>query len=188
MSNHRAARLRHLGMQMIRFGLVGAAGLAVDLVVFNALRLTMLAPEEIESGPLIAKLVSTTLAILTNWVGNRFWTFADSRQRNTIREASEFFAVSIAGMGFGVGSLWVSHYVLGFTSVLADNISSNVIGLALGALFRFALYRWWVFSPARAATQHPVSESGASQHPVSRAASSAAQSTVVSSRNTEPAA
>ena len=41
------------------------------------------------------------------------------------------------------------HYLLGFTSLLADNISSNVIGLALGTAFRFSLYRLWVFSPRR---------------------------------------
>ncbi|PFG31919.1 GtrA family protein [Paramicrobacterium agarici] len=197
MTNH-GARLRELAGQLVRFGLVGAAGFAVDIVVFNALRLTLLAPENIETGPLIAKTVSTVLAIATNWVGNRFWTFADSRQANTVREASEFFIVSIAGMGFGIGSLWVSHYVLGFTSVLADNISSNVIGLALGAVFRFALYRWWVFSPKRAVAQHPVSDlaRGAAGRagdgsPVAQSAvrqGAASQSTDVSSRSTEPAA
>jgi len=41
--------------------------------------------------------------------------------------------------------------VLGYTSVLADNISSNVVGLFLGAVFRFVLYRYWVFSPTRRA-------------------------------------
>ncbi len=39
--------------------------------------------------------------------------------------------------------------MLGFTSVLADNISSNVVGLVLGTAFRFALYKWWVFAPHR---------------------------------------
>jgi putative flippase GtrA len=45
--------------------------------------------------------------------------------------------------------VWVSHYALGFTSLIADNIANNVIGLALGMIFRFALYRWWVFAPRR---------------------------------------
>ena len=39
--------------------------------------------------------------------------------------------------------------MLGFTSLLADNISSNVIGLGLGTLFRFTFYRMWVFAPHR---------------------------------------
>ena len=34
---------------------------------------------------------------------------------------------------------------LGLDSVLADNISANVIGLGLGTVFRFWSYRKWVF-------------------------------------------
>jgi hypothetical protein len=44
-----------------------------------------------------------------------------------------------------VGCLWISHYLLGLDSALADNISANVIGLGLGTLFRFWSYRRWVF-------------------------------------------
>jgi putative flippase GtrA len=145
-------RARRFLVQVARFGLVGAAGLLVDLTVFNALRLTLLAPENVYAGPLIAKVVSTLLAIVTNWLGNRYWTFASDRRSNTLREGLEFFAVSLAGMSIGLGCLWVSHYLLGFTSVLADNISANVVGLALGAVFRFTLYRYWVFSPNRGAS------------------------------------
>ncbi|SFO04513.1 GtrA family protein [Mycetocola miduiensis] len=145
-------RVRRLLVQVSQFGLVGAAGLLVDLTVFNALRLTLLAPENLDAGPLLAKAISTLLAIVTNWLGNRYWTFASDRRSDTAREGMEFFAVSLAGMGIGLGCLWVSHYVLGFTSVLADNISANVVGLALGAVFRFTLYRYWVFSPNRGAS------------------------------------
>ncbi len=145
-------RVRRLVTQAIQFGIVGAAGLLVDLMVFNALRLTIFAPENIDTGPLVAKIVSTLLAIITNWLGNRYWTFSSERQSNTAREGLEFFAVSLAGMGIGIGCLWVSHYALGFTSVLADNISANVVGLGLGAIFRFTLYRYWVFSPRRQAS------------------------------------
>ncbi len=35
------------------------------------------------------------------------------------------------------------------TSQLADNISKNVVGLILGTAFRFVMYRFLVFSPAR---------------------------------------
>ncbi|MET1051522.1 MAG: GtrA family protein [Mycetocola sp.] len=151
------SRARRFVVQALQFGLVGAAGLLVDLVVFNALRLTVLAPDAVDGGPILAKVISTVLAIITNWLGNRYWTFSRERQSNTVREGIEFFAVSLAGMGIGIGCLWISHYVLGFTSVLADNISANVIGLGLGAVFRFTLYRYWVFSPSRrASASQPV--------------------------------
>ncbi|WP_205750010.1 GtrA family protein [Cryobacterium sp. SO1] len=137
--------------QLAKFGMVGLVGFAVDITVFNLLRATIFSPEALVSGPIWAKVVSTVLAILANWVGNRYWTFSKDRRSQTLREGLEFFAVSLVGMGIGLACLWVSHYVLGYTSVLADNISSNVIGLLLGAIFRFTLYRYWVFSPSRQA-------------------------------------
>ena len=135
--------------QLAKFGMVGLVGFAVDVTVFNLLRATVFSPDAVDAGPIWAKVVSTVLAILANWVGNRYWTFSRDRRSQTLREGLEFFAVSLVGMGIGLACLWVSHYVLGYTSVIADNISSNVIGLLLGAVFRFTLYRYWVFSPSR---------------------------------------
>jgi putative flippase GtrA len=82
-------------------------------------------------------------------VGNRYWTFGDQRTTRRGREALEFLAVSLLGMVIGLGCLYVSHYVLGLTTPLADNISANVIGLGLGSAVRFVLYRQWVYSPDR---------------------------------------
>jgi putative flippase GtrA len=143
------SRLRILATEFIRFGLVGGVGFVVDIGVFNLLRTTVMDPGHMQGGPVIAKLISTTLAILVNWLGNRYWTFRDRRRADVLRESVEFFAVSIVGMGIGLGCLWFSHYVLGFTSLVADNISGNVIGLVLGAAFRFVLYRVWVFGSHR---------------------------------------
>src|SRR5690606_22520432 len=80
---------------------------------------------------------------------NRFWTFREHRGRQLWREFGEFLLVSLGGSAIGLACLWVSHYVLGFTSILADNISGNVIGLALGTAFRFTFYKLWVFAPHR---------------------------------------
>jgi putative flippase GtrA len=149
MQNAPSSAQQRLMSQLVKFGLVGGIGFVLDVGIFTVLRLTVLSPEEMHEGPLIAKVVSTTVAILANWLGNRYWTFGPHRSSNTAREAVEFLVVSLLGMGIGLGCLWVSHYALGFTSVLADNISSNVIGLVLGSLFRFTLYRHWVYSPRR---------------------------------------
>ena len=143
--------MRLLFGQLARFGVVGLGGLVIDIGIFNLLRLTVLSPDEIESGPLIAKVISTSVAIAFNWLGNRYWTFRATRRTQALREAIEFIAVSLAGSLISLLCLWISHYVLGFTSVLADNVSSNVIGLALGTAFRFVFYRWWVFHPDRTA-------------------------------------
>ncbi len=144
--------MRKLFGQFTRFGLVGAIGLVIDIGLFNLLRLTVLSPDELHEGPVLAKIISTTIAIAANWVGNRLWTFREHRGRQLVREGVEFALVSVGGMLIGLACLWVSHYALGFTSVLADNIASNVVGLGLGTAFRFTLYRAWVFAPHRTDT------------------------------------
>lgn len=167
--------MRQLLGQFARFLGVGAVGFVVDFAVFNALRLTVLAPEALHEGPVIAKVISTSLAIVTNWIGNRLWTFRAHRGRQLAREGVEFAAVSVGGMLIGLGCLWVSHYLLGFTSALADNLSANVVGLGLGTLFRFALYRLWVFAPHRGDTAPAVfPETDGAPAPTDEATGSAA--------------
>ena len=141
--------MRSLVTQLSKFGVVGLVGLVIDVLIFNALILTVLSASLIHEGPIIAKIISTSVAIVTNWLGNRYWTFASVRRAHWLREGIEFAVVSVGGMLISLGCLWVSHYALGFTSPLADNIATNVIGLGLGTAFRFTLYRLWVFSDLR---------------------------------------
>jgi len=143
--------MRTLIPQLARFGTVGLVGLVIDVALFNLLRVTVLAPEVLAEGPVIAKIISTSVAIAVNWIGSRYWTFRLERRRPATREALEFAVVSIGGLLIAVACLVVSRSVLGFTSLLADNIATNVIGLALGSVFRFVMYRAWVFHPRRVA-------------------------------------
>jgi putative flippase GtrA len=146
-----SARKARLLPQLIKFGAVGAVGFVVNLLVFNALMLFVLA--NVPHKTLYSTAIATLVAIGTNWVGNRYWAFSSNRSDNATREGVEFLIVSLAGMAIPLLCVWVSHYLLGYQSLLADNISNNVVGLALGTLFRFAFYRWWVFSPERAAAR-----------------------------------
>ncbi len=144
--------------QLARFGAVGLVGLVVDIALFNILRVTVLDPEVIAEGPIIAKTISTSVAIVVNWIGSRYWTFRLEKRRPAGREVLEFALVSIGGLLIAVACLAISRYVFGFTSLLADNIASNVIGLALGSVFRFALYRWWVFDARRMRPTQPAND------------------------------
>ena len=143
--------------QLIKFGAVGAVGFGVNLVVFNVMLLIVLRGVQHET--VYSTIIATVLAILTNWIGNRFWAFAGQKQENAAREGVEFFVVSLAtGTGIPLVCIWVSHYLLGFADPFSDNVSANVVGLALGMVFRFALYRWWIYSPERAARTRAKAE------------------------------
>lgn len=152
----RKQRLKALAQSVSKFGLVGLVGFAVDSSVFNLLSLTILSTSNLHEGPLVAKFISTTLAILANWIGNRNWTFRQHRSESSRREMIEFFVVSIATLPVSLICLWISHYLLGFTSQTADNISSLIIGTILGSVVRYLLYRYWVFSPERTGRNVPT--------------------------------
>jgi len=140
---------RGLVTYALKFGVVGLAGYAIDVGIFNALRFDYTTNSAWLSTPVGAKVVSVTIATIATWFGNRYWTFKDRRRTNVILELVEFSAIAALGMGIAIGCLYISHYILGHTSVLADNISANIIGLAIATTFRFLMYRFWVYGSHR---------------------------------------
>ncbi|CAH0158601.1 GtrA family protein [Plantibacter cousiniae (nom. nud.)] len=133
----------------LKFGVVGLIGFGIDIALFNLLRLGVFGHDHALQSPIGAKAVSVSVAIVFNWIGNRYWTFREHRRKNFVLELVEYVVVSLGGMGIALLCLYISHYVLGYDTLLADNIASNVIGLGLGTLFRFALYRYWVYGHHR---------------------------------------
>jgi len=136
-------RLLATARQLASFGTIGAVCFVIDLGVYNLLRATVMS-----DGPIAAKIVSAIVATSIAWIGNRFITFRAQRQtgrRETVREGLLFAATNLVGLGIAAACLFVSHYVLGFTSTLADNVAGNGVGLVLGTAFRFAAYKALVF-------------------------------------------
>ncbi len=125
-----------------RFATVGAVNVLLDVAVFNLLRLVV-----IEHKPLTAKAVSTTLAAVSSYFMNRHWTWRDRARTGVRRELPLFVVLSAVGLGLAEACLATSHYGLGLTSALADNIAANVVGLAVGMAWRFWAFRRWVFLP-----------------------------------------
>lgn len=133
--------------EVLKFGVVGAVAFIVDVGVFNLLR--FFGPAVLEDKPLTAKVVSVVAATTFAYFGNRIWTFQDRSRTGYLREYVLFFLLNGVALVISVACLAISHYVLGFTSPLADNISANIIGLGLGTLFRFWSYRKFVFVESR---------------------------------------
>lgn len=137
-------RARDLLGEVASFGVVGAVALAVDVVGFNVLRYAG-DGGLLEDRPLTAKALSVTASTTVAFLGNRFWTYRHRPRGQLHREYVLFFVFSAIALAIALACLGVSHYVLGFTSPLADNIAANVVGLALGTAFRFWSYRRFVF-------------------------------------------
>ena len=127
-----------------KFGVIGLIAYVIDLTVFNLLRFAG-GEGPLYDKPLTAKVISVLAATTFAYFGNRNWTFKDRTRSSFRREYALFFVFNAVGMIISLSCLWVSHYLLGFESALADNISANVIGLVLGTIFRFWGYHNWVF-------------------------------------------
>ena len=106
----RAARSRRAWSQLLRFGVVGATGTVVNLLVYA-----------LAAGPLgwdyrLAALLGFAVAVSNNFALNRIWTFAGATGHAGF-QAARFVAVSLAGLavnlvvlhvlvdGFGTGKL-----------------------------------------------------------------------------------
>ncbi|MBI1351133.1 MAG: GtrA family protein [Actinomycetales bacterium] len=154
------APVRMLLREVAKFGIVGALAFVIDVGLFNLL----LYFGPLEGKPLTAKIVSVAVATTFAYFGNRFWTFRHRGRTNMGREYLLFFLLNGVAMLISVGCLWFSHYVLKLETPLADNISANVVGLALGTLFRFWSYRKWVFPaiPEGADAEEELAERDAS--------------------------
>lgn len=133
------SRLERLVRELAKFGTVGAFGFLVNTAVFN-LCIQVLDLAVVRSG-----VIATAVAIGTNYVGNRHWTYRHRDRNRRTRELTLFLLFSSVGLVIENGVLALSHYGFGFESALADNVAKNVVGLGFGTVFRFWSYRTWVF-------------------------------------------
>jgi putative flippase GtrA len=152
------ARFGALVRELSKFGTVGSIAFMIDLAIFN-----VLLHADFES--LLAKTISTVLATTVAFTGNRFWTWRHREHTNMARQYTVFFLLNGIGLGIGLACLAISHYGLGavwpeFQTPLADNISGQFVGTAVGTLFRFWSYRRFVFGdtvvPAHTELAPPV--------------------------------
>jgi len=143
------ARIRAAFAELAKFGTVGALAFLVDITIFNVVL-------QLSDKPLTSKIVSTVIAASLAFVLNRAWSFKHRQRTNVRREYSLFFALNVIGLGIALACLFISHYVLGFESKLADNIAANGFGLVLGTTFRFWSYRRFVWAKPAAVEEAAV--------------------------------
>jgi putative flippase GtrA len=61
--------------RFLRFAVVGVIGAVIDFGAFNILTIAF------HLTALVAQTISFTLAVLSNFIWNRYWTYPDSRNK-----------------------------------------------------------------------------------------------------------
>ena len=121
-------------LQLIRFGVVGASGYAVNLAVF-ALCVHALGIDYKLASP-IAYFIATT----NNFWWNRHWTFGQKRDAHPAEQAWKFYAVSLVSFGFNYVILVSLVRATGMEKVLAQAIAN-----AVGTPVNFLGQKLWSF-------------------------------------------
>jgi putative flippase GtrA len=152
--------------QFVRFALVGASGVAVNLAVFAAVmavsgRVAGAAGAGLEhsthAGSRIAALVANACGFVTsvtsNYALNRRWTFAS--RGPVLREMPRFLVVSLLAYGLQLGAFWA-----GLTLLPIGRTANQLLAIACVMPFNFVANRFWSFERRRpeAATLDPTAK------------------------------
>ncbi|HWC18661.1 MAG TPA: GtrA family protein [Terriglobales bacterium] len=140
-----------LGVQMFRFGVVGAINTAVDLIVLNLL-IVITHTGQRGASFAVFKTIAFVCAVLNSYLMNRSWTFRGAKKKNSMLEGSQFMFVSVLGAVVNVGSSWYvatfTHPILGITSRWWPSLAA-LVGTAFSLGFNFIGYKFWVFAHRR---------------------------------------
>jgi len=108
--------------RFIKFAFVGLLGTVIDLVISNLLLKFVFHVSRDNEGPAVqvASSISFTIAVISNFIWNRYWTYPDSRSYSVIRQLIQFFAVNIVG-------LLIRNVILALFAVPLSHLADSVL-------------------------------------------------------------
>jgi putative flippase GtrA len=144
-----------------RFLAVGGLATIVAFLIFNFLvhgfHTNWDAP--LANHPYLAFVIANLIGMAVSYRGSRTWVFKDRPPRTSDGGRLMFVVINLVTMLVPMACLWISRNVLDLSDPYSDNISANVIGLFLGMVARFYLFRTLVF-------RRPVVLADLRQHPL----------------------
>lgn len=155
--------------RFLKFATVGFLGALVDLGTLNVLQRTIL-PANSDLNVAITVTTSFTLAVVHNFLWNRYWTYPDSRTRSIRRQLTQFAIVSVIGWLARTTWITLSYVALGgfvvsvlqslnpdYTATIevANNLGTNMatfIGIFFIMIWNFTANRLWTYNDVDGAT------------------------------------
>ena len=131
------ARLRPVGLEFMRFGLVGTAGFLVDASILQ------LCLSWLGIGPYAGRAISFAVAVTFTWFCNRHFTFRQRGGGHWLRQWSRFVLLMLAGGGLNYGTYAV--LVAWAPPFTAYPVLAVAAGSLAGMMVNFATARYLVF-------------------------------------------
>jgi dolichol-phosphate mannosyltransferase len=128
-------------IEFLKFSLVGLIGLLLNLAVLYLLvewfpYWPALGAKVIANKVLIAAIVAFCLAVSSNYLLNRFWTF----KKKKAGSYATFIAVSLGGLAINILLLKFLHYRLAMWYM-----SAQIISICAASLWNFVGSKIWAF-------------------------------------------
>ncbi|MFQ5409700.1 MAG: GtrA family protein [Anaerolineales bacterium] len=142
--------------RFLKFSVVGFIGFIVDTGTLNLL--VGVVGLDTNTLRLVAKTISFTLALISNFLWNRFWTYPDSRSKPIRKQLAQFFIVNLAGLALNL-------LIFGFTgNALVPRMQAMfgpgpglLIGTNLAQVCAVTVVLFWNFFVNRVWTYNDVS-------------------------------
>ncbi len=138
-------------VRFIKFAVVGAIGSLVDIGVMNLLT------QVFHFQLVLAGSISFVCAVINNFVGNRFWTYPDSRSKPIHRQLGTFFIVNAIGIAIRIPILKyvepplakmfesLAHISFDTADALAKN-ATLIFAIGVVMLWNFFINRYWTYN------------------------------------------
>lgn len=157
--------------RFIKFAVVGALGFLIDAGSVLVLQNTILPPvnelgEALAINVALTQSIAFVLAVCSNFVWNRLWTYPDSRSQSAQRQLTQFVIVSV--VGWVIRTLWIalSYEPFGrlsteFLSRLSADygpalLDQHKIGTMIALFFGVIVVMFWNFLANRYWTYNDV--------------------------------
>ena len=129
-----------------RFLAVGLVATIVALILFNFLVHGYGAMDSawFNDKPELAYVIANSVGMVISFRGTKVWAFRDRKTNHADGGVVAFVVINLATMLIPMTCLWISRG-LGLDDPISDNISANMVGLALANAARFFLFREFVF-------------------------------------------
>lgn len=130
--------MKNLLQSGLKFLVVGGLSTIIELAFFNLFVLTGWLD------PVAAKIVSSLIALVNAYLGNREWAFRDRRAHGRGVELALFVAVNVVCTALGAGIVAGGVAILDDPHALTLN-AVNLVSIVIVVFVRFVLYRGIVF-------------------------------------------
>lgn len=149
-----------------KFAVVGVIGAVIDYGTFTTLNALGVLDNVIWRLPFNLRItglgisggIAFTLAVISNFIWNRYWTYPDSRSKPLLWQLVTFFAVNIVGIVIRIPIIEIGHRPLGeLAARIAPSLSTGTvewlgetlawgIAVVLVMFWNFFVNRYWTYN------------------------------------------